>query len=170
MDSSTSLNSSVSEIWNRSLAALLICLACLVTGLANAAETTRPPNIVFILVDDLGWADLACNGSKSYKTPNIDRLAREGARFSQAYTAAPICSPTRASILTGRSPARLHMTDWLPGRGDKPDQKLKRPAILNALPLEEVTLAETLKVAGYATAHIGKWHLGGEGFSPLEQG
>ncbi|MBU6399554.1 MAG: sulfatase-like hydrolase/transferase, partial [Verrucomicrobia bacterium] len=114
----------------------------------DAAEGVKP-NFVFILIDDLGWADVGCNGSTYYRTPNIDRLARQGMRFTDAYAACPVCSPTRASILTGRYPARLHLTDWLPGRPDRPDQRLLRPRILPHLPLEEVTLAEALKPAGY---------------------
>jgi len=86
------------------------------SGRTNAA--TAKPNIVLILIDDLGWADLGCYGSTFYKTPNIDRLAAQGMRFTDAYAAGPVCSPTRASILTGKHPARLHLTDWLPGRQD----------------------------------------------------
>src|SRR5207248_5585249 len=119
---------------------------------------------------DLGWRDLGCYGSTFYKTPNIDRMAREGVRFTQFYAACPVCSPTRASILTGRYPQRVNITDWLPGRPDRPDQKLRRPVIRQELPLEAVTIAEALKAAGYATANIGKWHLGGEGFGPKQQG
>jgi arylsulfatase A len=130
----------------------------------------RPPNVVLILADDLGWADLGAYGSRFHRTPNLDRLASRGVRFTDAYAAAPVCSPSRAALLTGRHPARLRLTDWLPGRPDAPDQKLARPPIRQALPLEETTLAEVFKAAGYATASIGKWHLGGDGFGPREQG
>jgi arylsulfatase A len=148
-----------------SLAVLLLLLGC---SFARAEETR--PNVVLIVIDDLGRNDLGCYGSTYFKTPNIDALAGEGARLTQAYAACPVCSPTRAAIMTGKYPARLHLTDWLPGRDDRPDQRLARPMIRQALPLEEVTLAERFKEAGYATAHIGKWHLGGEGFGPREQG
>lgn len=146
-----------------------LALTLLVVAFASTAAA-RPPNIVFILMDDLGWADIGANGSSFYQTPNIDSLAREGVRFTDAYAAAPVCSPTRAAILTGKYPARLHLTDWLPGRPDRPDQKLARPVIEQALPLSEVTLPEVLKTAGYVSAHIGKWHLGADGFGPLGQG
>jgi len=131
----------------------------LVSVLTIQAAAPRP-NVVFILADDLGWRDLGCYGSTFYETPNLDALARQGMRFTDAYAACNVCSPTRASILTGKYPARLHLTDWLPGRGDRPDQKLNRPHIQQFLPLEEVTIAEALKDAGYQTAFIGKWHLG----------
>lgn len=135
---------------------------------ARAADNR--PNVVFILIDDFGWADLGCYGSTYHRSPNIDRLAQQGMRFTNAYAAAPVCSPTRAALLTGKYPARLRLTDWLPGRIDRPDQKMLRPNIRPALPLEELTLAEALKPAGYVSAHIGKWHLGGEKFSPPAQG
>jgi arylsulfatase A-like enzyme len=146
------------------LTALLSSCWC---GELSAAEK---PNVVLIVIDDLGQRDLGCYGSTFYKTPNIDRLAEEGLRFTDFYAACPVCSPTRASILTGRYPQRMGITDWIPGRRDMSDQRLKAPAIRNELPLEEVTIAEALKARGYVTAHIGKWHLGGPGFGPEKQG
>jgi arylsulfatase A-like enzyme len=134
-----------------------------------AAEVPRP-NIILIVIDDLGWADLGCYGSTFHETPNLDRLARRGIRFTDAYSACPVCSPSRAAIMTGKYPARLHLTDWLPGRADRPSQKLLRPAIRQELPLEEITLAEALKTAGYVSASIGKWHLGSVRFWPERQG
>lgn len=130
----------------------------------------RSPNVVFFLVDDLGWRDVGCYGSGFYETPNIDRLANDGVRFTQAYAACHVCSPTRASILTGKYPARLKITDWLPGRKDYRFQKLKNASILQQLPFEEVTLAETLKGHGYRTAIFGKWHLGEEPSGALAHG
>ena len=128
------------------------------------------PNVVLIVADDLGGMDLGCYGSKFHRTLALDKLAASGVRFTDAYAACPVCSPTRAALMTGKVPARLHLTDWLPGRPDRPDQILRRPTICQELPLAETTLAEALKAGGYATAHIGKWHLGGEGFGPREQG
>lgn len=135
-----------------------------------AVAADHPPNVVFFLVDDLGWRDLGCYGSSFYETPNVDRFAQESVRFTQAYAACHVCSPTRGSIMTGKYPARLHLTDWLPGRKNFPFQKLKNAAIHQHLPLEETTIAEALKQHGYATGHFGKWHLGEEPFGPLEQG
>jgi arylsulfatase A len=151
--------------------AIILSLALVFAStVPSDAAATRPPNIVFILADDLGWADLGCYGSKFHQTPNIDRLAKQGMRFTDAYAAAPICSPTRASILTGKYPARLHLTDWLPGRKDMPSQRLLRPVIEQQLAIEEITLAEFLKPVGYVSASFGKWHLGGEDFAPEKQG
>ena len=126
-------------------------------------------NVIVILVDDLGWRDLGCQGATIYETPHIDKLARQGMRFTQAYSACTVCSPTRAALLTGRYPARLHLTDWIPGHG-QPRAKLKVPEWTQHLPLEESTLADTLGQAGYATACIGKWHLGGQAYYPEKQG
>jgi arylsulfatase A-like enzyme len=141
---------------------VLFAGACLLVASAtlHAAAAKPKSNIVFIIADDLGWSDLGCYGSTFYQTPNLDRLAKEGMRFTDAYAAAPVCSPTRASILTGKSPARLRITDWLPGRKDKPEQRLRRLEIQPFLPLEEITVAEALKAGGYKTAFFGKWHLG----------
>lgn len=135
-----------------------------------APAPPRGPNVIFILMDDLGWTDLTCYGSSFYETPNLDRLAAQGMRFTSAYAACNVCSPTRASIMTGKYPARLGLTDWIPGRSDNPQQKLNRPVPLDRLPLAELTLAEAFKQGGYTTAFIGKWHLGGEGFLPQDQG
>src|SRR5688500_6613319 len=108
----------------------------------NTKET--PPNVVLFLVDDLGWTDVGCYGSDVYETPNIDALASSGVRFTNAYAACHVCSPTRASILTGKYPARLNLTDWLPGRKDHAFQKLKNVEINQHLPFDETTLAEAL--------------------------
>lgn len=153
----------------RGLREVLAVGLCCLSSLAFAAEQ-RPPNVVFILADDLGINDLSCYGRKDQATPRLDRLAAEGMRFTSAYCAQPICSPSRAAIMTGLAPARLHITTFLPGRGDAPSQKLLHPQINQQLALEQTTLAEHLKAAGYATACIGKWHLGGAGFGPKEQG
>ena len=130
----------------------------------------RPLNVVFFLVDDLGWSDVGCYGSDFHETPNIDRLADEGVRFTDAYSACHVCSPTRASIMTGKYPARIGLTDWLPGRKDFQFQKLKQAEINSALPLAELTLAEAMKENGYVTGHFGKWHLGESPAGPLKQG
>ena len=134
------------------------------------------PNILFILIDDMGWMDLGCQGNKNLHTPNIDALAKGGIRFTDAYAPAPVCSPTRAAILTGQTPARLQITNHLPhqDRFTPKSSKLLPARMLNHLPLKYVTLAEKLKKdAGYATAFIGKWHLyteKNEKYNPLNQG
>ncbi len=136
----------------------------------EAAGLAGTPNLILIVADDLGAHDLGCDGSTFHRTPNLDAMARRGLRFSQAYAAAPVCSPTRVALLTGQTPARSGLTEWLPGRPDSPDHPLLRPELPLQLPLEATTLAEVLKAKGYATWHVGKWHLGGAGFGPEAQG
>ena len=134
------------------------------------------PNVLFILIDDMGWMDLGCQGNKNLRTPNIDNLAKGGMRFTDAYAPAPVCSPTRAAIITGQSPARLQITNHLPhqDRFTPKDSKLLPAKMLNHLSLESETLAERLKKdAHYATAFIGKWHLytgRDKKYNPLNQG
>ncbi|MEM1137736.1 MAG: sulfatase [Bacteroidota bacterium] len=128
-------------------------------------ETRKLPNILFILADDLGWSQLGCYGGP-YSTPNIDQFATEGMLFTQAYTSAAVCSPTRAALMTGRYPARLNLTDFIKG-DETPDKPLQQPEWQKFLPLEEVTIAELLKEHGYKTAAFGKWHLSQEKIPPL---
>jgi len=142
-----------------------------------AAENTpaRHPNVIVILVDDMGQTDLACYGSRFYETPNVDQLAKDGVRFANGYSACTVCSPTRAALMTGKYPARLHITDWIAGH-ERPKAKLQIPDWQKFLPFEEITLAEQFKSAGYATASIGKWHLtpglkeGDEAYYPDKHG
>ena len=138
----------------------------------TASAQGQKLNFVFILVDDLGWSDLGCYGADLHETPNIDRFAGQCQRFTQAYSASPVCSPTRASIMTGKYPARLHMTVWREDTLRPPDtsRKLSPPQCVSDLPHEEFTIAEALKDAGYKTIHIGKWHLGDSSHYPETQG
>lgn len=130
----------------------------------------RKPNIVFFLVDDLGWKDVGFNGSTFYETPHLDSFAKAGMKFTNAYAACHVCSPTRGSILTGKYPARTGLTDWLPGRKDFPFQKFRNVRSIQHLPFEEETIAETLRDNGYGTAIFGKWHLGEEESNPTHHG
>jgi arylsulfatase A-like enzyme len=125
------------------------------------------PNVIFILMDDLGWRDLTCYGSAFYDTPHLDQLAAEGMTFSDAYAACPVCSPTRASIMTGRYPARVGVTNFI---GGHTQGKLVDAPYIDHLPAEETSLARALKQGGYATWHVGKWHLGGEPYLPDQHG
>lgn len=147
-----------------------VAAACL--GWATEATAERL-NFVFFLADDLGWRDLGCQGSTFYETPNLDRLAASGMRFTDAYSACQVCSPTRAAIMTGKYPARIGVTDYIgaaqPEKWTRSTHMLPAP-YANRLALDEVTLAESLKAGGYATFFAGKWHLGPEGWWPENQG
>ena len=148
-----------------------IALAGLSSIQAQDESPTRM-NFVFLLVDDLGWADVGCFGSTFYETPNIDALAASGMRFTHGYAACPVCSPTRASIMTGRHPVRVDITDWIPGmsRARYAEPKFRLIADRDNLALAELTIAEALKEHGYQTFFAGKWHLGGAGHWPTDQG
>ncbi len=136
-------------------------------GCGHERDSAPPPSFVLFLVDDLGWIDSGVYGSTFYDTPHIDRLAAEGARFTQFYAASSVCSPTRASLMTGKHPARLHLTNWIGGE----QRGLLVPAeYIRALPLDELTLGEAFRQAGYRTGYIGKWHLGADGHMPDQQG
>lgn len=127
---------------------------------ATQLATATQPNVVLILADDLGWSDLACYGSDLHETPNLDRLSEQGVRFTNAYSASPVCSPTRASILTGKHPARLNMTIWRESAKSRGNRKLLQPICNDSLSHEEVSIAELFKEAGYYNVHLGKWHVG----------
>ena len=147
---------------------LTLVLTLAASTVANE-PAVKTPNIIFVLIDDMGWTDLGCFGSKFYETPNIDRLCAQGMKFTDAYAACTVCSPTRAAVMTGKYPARLHITDWIAGH-ERPFARLRIPDWQKHLPLEEKTIAEQLKARGYSTACIGKWHLGDEEFFPEKQG
>lgn len=145
------------------------CIAHIHAGNKSKPPVTAP-NIIFFLVDDLGWSDLGCFGSSFHETPNIDKLASEGMKFTHAYSACHVSSPTRAAIMTGRYPASINLTDWLPGRGNHSFQKLLNNKTAQHLPPDEATIAETLHQNGYKTAIIGKWHVGTGDYGPMKRG
>ncbi len=153
-------------------------------GAALAAAEKRRLSFVIILVDDLGWTDLTCFGSRYYETPHLDKLASQGMKFTDAYAACAVCSPTRAAVMTGRYPARVGVTDWIRARfqGGKarkpgepeyvgsPNRKVLCPRNPIWMGHDEVTIAEAVKPAGYVSCHIGKWHLGPDDYYPTKQG
>ncbi len=165
--------------WLRLILSLLVFVS-------TTSRAEGPANVILILVDDLGWMDLSCQGSNYYQTPHIDRLAQEGMRFTNAYAACAVCSPTRAAIQTGRYPGRTGVTDWIRSRFQRggigtPEQnphtyvggknrRLLCPPNPYWMEHEEQTIAEVLKTGGYRSAHIGKWHLGDEAWYPAGQG
>ena len=150
----------IKTVWRRAFT-LVFITSWIFSGCQLTDPDQPSPNVVLFLVDDLGWRDLAIYGSELYQTPHADQLAREGVLFTQAYAAATVCSPTRAAILTGKYPARLHCTDWIKGHL-RPYARLSVPDWTQHIPEGEETLGEILKREGYSTAHIGKWHLGEE--------
>lgn len=153
---------------------VMTCLLSLSSQLPGKveAQVNPRPNIIFILTDDLGYTDLGCYGNPYHRTPHIDALARQGMRFKQAYVASPVCSPSRAAIMTGKHPARLHLTNFLVGeRTNVASPVLPAPWAKGGLPGSEITLAELMKEQGYTTGMVGKWHLGGkDGQIPSHQG
>lgn len=152
---------------------LVLALSQPTVALPVDANSEDPPNIVFLLADDLGWTGLRCFGSDFYETPHLDQLASDGMKFTNAYAACTVCSPTRASIMTGKYPARIDVTDFIAGQ-NRPYARLRIPKWTKQLKSEHVTIAERLKSAGYQTAHIGKWHLNSrsnaQGTQPTDQG
>jgi arylsulfatase A len=169
----------------RQVAGLLLA-AFLFASSTVAFADERPLNVIVILVDDLGWMDLSCQGSDYYRTPNIDRLAKAGMRFTNGYAACAVCSPTRAALQTGRYPGRIGVTDWIRSRFQRgglgtpeknpteyvggANRQLLCPPNPFWMEHEEVTIAEILRKSGYATGYIGKWHLGDEAWYPTGQG
>ena len=141
----------------------------------SCSKPIDKPNLLFIIVDDLGWTDVSYNGSDFYETYNIDALSLNSMLFYNAYAASPVCSPTRASIMTGKHHARINITDWIPGLEETPNYNNKNKILIgpkdrNELPLDEITIAEVLKNNGYKTFYSGKWHLGSQGHYPEDQG
>ncbi len=134
---------------------------------AGRISVSDKPNIVFILIDDLGWRDIGCYGSSFYETPNLDRLALQGIQFTDAYASCPVCSPTRASLMTGKNPARVGITQWIGGHAVG---KLCDVPYFYRLPESERTIATALKEGGYQTWHVGKWHLGEKASWPDKHG
>ncbi|MEZ4697292.1 MAG: sulfatase [Rhodothermales bacterium] len=148
-----------------------LTILLLILSVSGCAPKEPPPaatpNVLLIVIDDLGWTDVGAYGSSFYRTPAIDGLAQQGIRLTQFYSASPVCSPTRASLMTGRSPARLQITNWI---GGEQNGLLQQAEYRRELPLSERTIGEVFRDAGYRTGYVGKWHLGQEGFMPEDQG
>ena len=156
-------NNSITKVARLGLIMLVFTMltSCKTDSEKSTTQNDKKPNIIIITADDLGWADIAGYGADLHETPNLDRLETQSLKFTNAYAAAPVCTPTRASLMTGKYPARLHMTIWCEWAiNPQFDQRLLPPDAVGNLPYKEITLAEILKEAGYFTAHIGKWHLG----------
>lgn len=181
MEASGVCRSLDNNVCRSSFSVLLLLTVTLAAGACHAGDSTdvsaepvaKPKNVVLIVADDLGWRDLGCYGSTFYETPALDKLARQGVRFTDAYASAPVCSPSRAAIMTGKNPARLgitaHIGDAQPRHWSR-ETPLRPAQYVDRLPHEELTLAERLHDEGYATLHAGKWHLGHEPFYPEYQG
>ena len=153
------------------IAAALLPRAAADSAAAAQRSDTAPLNVVIILADDLGWSDLGCYGAELHETKQLDQLARDGVLFNNAYAAAPVCTPTRASIMTGKAPARLHMTIWYESSQNPPqNRKVVPPITIGNLSHAETTLAEVFNQAGYLAAHVGKWHLGDAAHYPETHG
>ncbi|WP_420459102.1 sulfatase [Neolewinella sp.] len=155
------------------LLVLTLAASCGNTETAPTTENTplQHPNFIIIVADDLGWNDLSSYGNAFTETPNLDRLARQGVRFTSAYAAAPLCSASRSSLMTGLNPVQTNITEHIHGNQPaRPDQRLATPFIDQELQLHFTTFAEALREHGYATGFIGKWHLGGGGYAPQHQG
>ena len=129
----------------------------LLTFVVLSIQAAERPNVVVVFVDDLGWTDLGCYGSKFYETPHIDRLAKQGAMFTRAYSSCNVCSPTRASLMTGKYPQRIGFTSWL-----NPNKPKGPNSAATHIPAAETTMGEAFRKAGYRTGYIGKWHVGSE--------
>jgi arylsulfatase A-like enzyme len=173
----TNINSSIKKLHPLFISLFIL----MIYGIPDCAfsqspkEPQKKPNIVFILVDDLGWKDIGADGSTFYETPNIDKLASQGMRFTDAYASSTVCSPSRSSIMTGQYPVHTGITDWITGmqntQGPRPTWKLLPPEFAFNLPDSDVTIAQALKNHGYTTCYAGKWHLGIDSTSwPLAEG
>jgi arylsulfatase A-like enzyme len=153
------------------LGAVLLAVLASVPAALEAAEKVTLPNIVLVLADDLGWADLGCYGADLHETPHLNQVSREGVRFTHAYAPSPVCPPTRAASLTGKAPARLNITIWAEGSLQGPtNRKLLQARSLHDLLHSEATLAKHLQADGYFTALVGKWHLGNAAHAPETHG